>query len=159
MSGYTYRSEDGALALLSHELTAVGARQDEYAIFGSANLAIREIIDREIDDVDVFVSKRVWGLLLARDRWRWETPCAGDPPILTFPGSHPLHLFFEWHDQFVDMTASEVIARGEPIVGFSLASLEDVLMAKRQALSYNNEKVQKHVPDIAAIERYMEEHR
>ena len=167
-------SFENAIVRLEAELerTARGVvywQADEHAIFGSTALVMRGIIDRKPDDVDVFVSKRVWGSLLARPGWRVETPNAGDPPILCFPihaygeGSCDLHLFFDWSDPMVKIDVPVLLREAERVdfegFRFRCASVPEVRRHKVAALSFGSEKVQKHRPDIEAIDKYLEEKR
>lgn len=146
---------DGPVAQLTHALSAVGCAE-EYCIFGSVSLKIRGIIDRPIDDVDVAVSKAAWGrIFAARPGWIVETPNQFDPPILTFPMSHPLHLFYEWADDRVTIDIPKLVENAEIVDGIRVAPIEEVLRHKNEALSYGTRAVQKHVPDIAAIERFL----
>lgn len=150
---------EAAVVRLDHELRAVDAL-NEHAIFGSTAIRMRGIISRDPGDIDVLVSKRAWGLLLARPGWHAETPNAGDPPILAFDTVVPLHLFYEWKDDFVQINAPFSIAHYAETVewgGFSLRCVmpEEILRHKRAALSYGDLKVQKHRPDIAAIEAHL----
>jgi hypothetical protein len=128
---------------------------EEYVIFGSTSLKLRDIIEREPDDIDVIVTRRVWGALLALPLWEVHTPNAGDPPILHYPGGIPLNLFFAWRDDMVDINEPELIRTSEEAQGFRVATVQEVLRHKMAALSYGSPAVQKHRPDIEAILRYL----
>lgn len=146
---------DMAILRLQASLRGTAAwKTGEYSIFGSTALILREIIDREPGDIDVFVSRRIWGELLASPSWVVETPNAGDPPILSLKGDIDLNLFFAWRDPMVEIDAEDLIARSElvetPWGSWKLAPVADVLYHKEQALSYGSAAVQKHRPDIAA---------
>lgn len=147
---------DQSLAILAHEIESVRG-QAEYAIFGSTALRLRGIIDREPDDIDVVVSKRVWGELLPRLGWHVDTPRAGDPPILSRPCGNELHLFYDWRDDAVVIDVNYVIETAEKVDGFRLATVEEVLRHKRAAYACLEffPKVAKHAPDIAACERWL----
>jgi hypothetical protein len=150
-----------ALNVLGFDLGEVGGL-NEHVVFGSASLVLREIIDRSVGDLDVIVTRRVWGALLARPRWRWLTPKAGDPPILERPiglaHEIPIHAFFDWHDPAVEIDCGDLLARAELVGDFWLAPVEDVLEHKRQAYACLAEfpQVAKHGPDIKAIERHLQ---
>jgi len=138
---------------LRFELEAVGTAWDEYVLFGSTPLILRGVIDREPGDVDIFVTRRVWGALLARDGWSVETPKAGDPPILVYipePGIGPaVNAFFDWtadkpHVRPENCFASAtLVEEGNEV--WMCASNEEILAHKEGALA------QKHINDIAAI--------
>lgn len=152
-----------ALMRLSRALRGAGClKLADYAIFGSTALILRGIIDREPGDIDVFVSRRAWGLLLADPEWVVETPNAGDPPILSHKGRRGcddihLNLFFAWRDDMVEINPLELIwgDAGEMVVserygGWRCATVAEVLRHKEAALSYGSAAVQKHRPDIRA---------
>ncbi len=155
-----------ALHTLGRALRDVGAsRKGEYSIFGSTALILRGIIDREPGDIDVFVTRRVWGLLLPDRRWWVETPNVGDPPILVHdgrPGMNDikLNLFFAWRDPQVEIDAEEVLENRSALVlskwgSWRCTSVEEVLRHKEAALSYGSPAVQKHRPDIEACRIYL----
>lgn len=95
---------DFSLAWLrSHLLDPVGARQEEWVLFGSSVLYLHGLRSAEsVGDVDVFVSRRVWGLLLdllavpGDHGCTVETPRAGDPPFIAYRIKTPIHLFYDW---------------------------------------------------------------
>lgn len=151
---------DGSLWRLARELDAVDTGKGEWAVFGSASLVVRGVIDRMPGDIDVFVSKRVWGKLLPRERWIWETPNRFDPPILTYDSPIPLHLFFEWRDDNVDIDVPSLLMRAEatrwPTItrDVMIAPLYDVERHKQAALNYGTLAVQKHKPDLEAIKAW-----
>jgi hypothetical protein len=151
---------DLALDRLEGELWAANA-QKQYALFGSASLVLRGILDREPGDIDVHVTKRVWGTLLARPNWYWETPKAGDPPILALDASITIHAFFEWSDTFVEMDVPALISNAEdvPYGGnvYRCIPVIDALQHKRDAVNYDPKK-SKHIPDIQIIEEYLLTH-
>lgn len=145
-----------SLALLTHEVDRVDGDGD-YAVFGSTALKLRGIIDREPDDVDVIVTRRVWGALLARKGWEVETPNAGDPPILTRKCGNDLHLFFAWRDDYVAIDPDYMMLTSERVDGIWVCSVEEVLRHKRAAYTALEffPKVAKHAPDIEACEQWL----
>ena len=148
---------DQALGLLGRELFDVNAG-DEYAIFGSTTLVLRGVVDRGVGDVDVMVTRRVWGALLARPGWDVLTPNAGDPPILVREAATPLHLFYDWNDVALWMNPAVVIAEADVVEGFRCASLQEVLRHKREVIAWLDTPPQnKHRPDAIAIEAFMRE--
>ena len=156
---------DESLQFLSHELVGCGIlpfMQGDYAIFGSASLVMRGILDRMPGDIDVHFSRKLWGAMLNRPRWFVETPTAGDPPILSnITSSIPIHAFFDWSDRHVAMDVPDLIERAEQIEAFGrhyqVIPVKDALAHKKGALAYGTAYVQKHVPDIAVIEGWLEE--
>lgn len=148
-----------ALTILEHELKMVEHRT-EYAIFGSSSLAMRGIIHREPDDIDVMVSKRIWGGLLNRPRWTWETPNAGDPPMLiTIASAVKICLWFDWNDPWLRIDVEREIRTAEVVdvdgIGlFWLTRLENVKRHKLDAIRYpDNSKRVTHLADVDAIDR------
>lgn len=132
----------------------------EYAIFGSTALHLRGIIEREPADVDVFVTRAVWGHLLAHPAWKVETPNAGDPPILSLKTPINLNLFFDWRDFQVEINVPRLLREAEVVEyeghgRFLCARVEEILRHKEAALSYGSLAVQKHRPDIAAIREHL----
>jgi hypothetical protein len=130
------------------------------------------VLSRVPGDVDVFVTRRVWGRLLERPGWEVLTPKAGDPPILSFAdytinpdflvgeSSIPLSLFYDWSDRFVEMDAQDLIRKASSVkwevFDFRCIPVEDALAHKQFALQYSSQYVQKHIPDIAIIEEYLD---
>lgn len=151
-----------SLTRLRHELRQVEAN-DEYAIFGSASLLIRGIISRDPGDIDVLVSPRVWGQLLPRPGWIWETPNTGDPPILSWPSTNiPLHLFFDWRDPWLEINVTESIEAGESVYSWldgeywRCVPKDEVRRHKVDVIRYpDNAKRKMHEEDIAAIDRHI----
>lgn len=152
------RFELSLMYLARHLRRSSALKLNEYCIFGSAALVIRGIIDREPGDIDVFVSKRVWGDLLPQAPWKVETPNAGDPPILAF-NNLPirLHLFYDWRDDQVEIDVESLLYgdKGELVTSeqygsWRVATVEEVLRHKEAALAYGSAAVQKHRPDIEA---------
>jgi len=146
-----------SIATLLFELATV-AGLGEYVIFGSTALRARNIITRTPDDIDVIVTRRVWGALLGRGEWRVETPNAGDPPILTLDTPHPLHLFFDWRDDAVYIDPMYLLVTAEHALDLRVATVEEVLRHKRAAYACieTNPSVAKHLPDIEACVAWLE---
>lgn len=132
----------------------------EYVIFGSTSLVLRGILDREPGDVDVHLSRRLWGALLANEEWFVETPKAGDPPILSNEQSPiPIHGFYAWSDPAVRMNVPDLIARAEVVKVYGMpwrvVPVQDALEHKIHALTKGSGAVQKHIPDIEIIEEWL----
>lgn len=146
---------------LYNELNNVrGFYDNEYVIFGSTSLIMRGILDREPGDIDMFVSKRVWGKLLPRDGWNSETPKAGDPPILVNKTTPiMIHAFYDWSDPEVDMDVPHLLANPESIEyeGFlwNCIPVREALRHKEHAMAKGTIGVQKHIPDIELINEWL----
>jgi hypothetical protein len=152
-----------SLSVLEHEIATTKGWL-EHAVFGSTALVLRNIISRTPDDIDVMVTRRVWGELLAREwvGWRVETPNAGDPPILTLDTTHPLHLFFDWRDDAVDINPVTLLLTAEsggygPHMSLRLAAVEEILRQKEAAYACleTHPSVAKHAPDIEACKQWL----
>ena len=156
------------MEILHHELKCVnacwmpGATRQSLALLGSANLYVRGIIDRVPGDVDVMVSKRVWGDLLARPRWHWETPDAGNPPMLVAPLAFGIKasLFMDWKDDYVAIDIPQCLAQAEPVEWegniWPCVSPMEVRRHKLAAITYPlNSKREIHLKDIRAIEDFV----
>ena len=141
---------------LQQNLVRAGHSLD-YVLFGSTPLIMRVILEREPGDVDVFVSKHIWGALLAVEGWEVETPRAGDPPILVAHLPLPTHLFYEWRDEFAYMDAAELIRNAETVNGWRCVSVEEALRVKEAAWEarFDYPPVLKHGPDIEKIKAWL----
>jgi hypothetical protein len=148
-----------SLRRLYRELGVGACWPQEYVIFGSASLAIRGILEREPGDIDMFVSKRLWGRLLPRDGWFTETPKAGDPPILTLNTPIPVHAFYDWSDPWVGMDVERLLKTGERFKAkelnsaWQLVPIEEARRAKAHAIAnVDNAKAEIHKQDIRLID-------
>lgn len=149
------------LDFLLMELGDVDAAPHEWTLFGSTSLLVNGVLDREPGDIDVFVNRRVWGELLSHELdWHVETPNAGDPPILV-SNDIPItiHLFYDWSDKYVEMDVPDLIRRSyfakKGLKWYRVIPVEDALEHKKQAMKYGSKAVQKHIPDIAIIEKWL----
>lgn len=154
---------DETLASLHRELQNTEVRPGEWVIFGSTSLVLWGVLDRTPGDIDIFVSKRVWGALLAREGWFVETPKAGDPPILSNETTEiPIHAFFDWSDEAVHMDVPYLLGQPHYVYQFNtywpVIAVEEALRHKEAALAHGGSKVQKHVPDIAIINEWLADH-
>lgn len=134
--------------------------ENEYVIFGSTSLILRGILDREPGDIDVHLSRRLWGSLLADECWFVETPKAGDPPILSNDQHNiPIHCFFDWSDSHVQMNVPALIENAETVVRYGMrwrvVPVLDALNHKKWALAKGSKAVEKHIPDIKIIEDWL----
>lgn len=141
------KSLEITLKELAFELRSVGARQDEYVLFGSTPLIMRGIIDRAPGDVDIFVTRRVWGALLPRLGWEVEVPAAGDPPILVFSGDPSVNAFYDWTKTKPHVNVERCFVSATEVDGWMCASTEEILIHKEFAIG----KTQKHIEDVEAI--------
>lgn len=161
-----------AMNILEYEMRAVDAASHEWALFGSSSLFVRGIITREPNDIDVMVSRRVWGEALAhRARWDWRTPNAGDPPILdTSLMGKRIDLFFFWRDDHVHIDIQEELKTAEDVqwegIRLRCTRVENVIAHKEGALTWPREqweandllwKMENHRSDIEACRRYLQE--
>lgn len=154
---------DSLLRLYDELKDVDGLGRMDSVIFGSSALAVRGIIDRTPDDIDVMVSRRVWGALLAHHEWTVDTPNAGDPPILTNSSvPHHLHLFYDWRDDAVDIDPYHLMATSDAVSsafgwGLNFASVAEVLRHKEAAFAWREQypKVWKHGPDILACRDHL----
>lgn len=152
---------DGALDATLHNLRFNidrAGHSTEYALFGSTPLIMRGILDREPGDVDVFVSKHLWGAMMQIEGWNVITPAAGDPPILVAFLPLETHLFYAWRDDYVQMDAPELIRTAEVVNGWRCVTVEEALRVKEAAYAARFEypKVLKHGPDIEIIKRWLD---
>jgi hypothetical protein len=152
------------LNVLKRDIYKSQATQREWTLFGSASLVVNGVLDREPGDIDVFVSRRLWGALLPLRDYHVETPNAGDPPILVNDVTPiTIHLFFDWSDKYVDMDVKDLLRRSTFVetdkVGFlRVIPVKDALAHKKHAMSYGSKAVEKHIPDIAIIEEWLAKH-
>lgn len=150
------------LGYLWNELDEIGGLK-EYVIFGSTGLIMRGILDRVPGDIDMFVTKKVWGALLARKDWHVETPKAGDPPILV-NNQTPImiHAFFDWSDEAADMDVPLLLDTKQWIWyrnwAYSVVTVEEALRVKELAIA-NGAKADKHIPDVEIIKEWLSESR
>lgn len=160
----TYTSEglSRSLSILRMEMDEVDwTYNSQYAIFGSASLVIQGVLQREPGDIDVMMTRRLWGTILAeRPDWQVETPKAGDPPMLVY-NSSPIHIsaFFDWSSLYVDMDMPHLISTAETVKyldrNYKVIPVQAAWAHKRDALKFSTKEVQKHVPDIQAIEEWI----
>lgn len=130
----------------------------EYVIFGSTSLAIRGIIDREPGDIDIFMTQKLWGSLLANDDWHIETPKANDPPILVNDTTPiMIHSFFDWSNEFCKMNVQELLDNKEWVWYdhwvYPVVTVTEALRVKEAAAFLGGH--QKHLPDIEVIKKWL----
>lgn len=147
---------EDSLDALFVALERVDAQPYEYVLFGSAVLYLHDIRDGDtVGDIDVFVSRRVWGALMAVDGAHVLTPRAGDPPLLEFRTSPPLHLFYEWTSRDAEwITYHECWASAEAVRGWQCASLAEIRRHKAKSFEMNSDSPlhQKHARDVELID-------
>lgn len=145
---------EGTLAHLSHQLGIVDATSRDYVLFGSGVMYLHSLRG-DVGDLDVYVTKEVWGKWLPLPNWMVKTPRADDPPYLTFlGGAIEIHAFFDWtwRDKWMDVRSC--FQSSQQVYGFSCASLYEVLRHKREAANWN---IAKHIRDIPVIEHHLAE--
>lgn len=132
------------------------ARDDEYVLFGSAVLYLHGLREPDtVGDVDVFVSRRVWGALLADQMSYVLTPQAGDPPMIERVTEPPLHLFYDWTARDAGwITRAGCFAAAEKVRGWQCVSLATIRSHKVGAYDANRASARhaKHRRDIALID-------
>ena len=120
---------------LFNELRELNFPSDQYLVFGSGPMGIRDM--REIPDVDIFVTEKLWKELLKTQEsedGRSIQLSANIEAIRTwFPG--------EWN-------VKELIAEADIIEGVRFAKLERVCEWKKQRMAPKDEE------DIKTIEVY-----
>lgn len=113
----------------------------EYAIFGSAPMFVRGI-RKEMHDVDIVVTKKLWEKMQSAPGWKLETATSGDP-VLRF---EELELFGGWAPGEWDV--DELIRTADMIDGLPFVTLENVLRWKK---AFGREK---DLADVRMIEEY-----
>lgn len=144
-----------ALAVLRGLLVLAQARPGEYVLFGSAVLYLHGIRSAEsVGDVDVFVSRRVWGQMLEMEA-DVLTPRAGDPPLLEFAdltAGKALHAFYGWSARDPWMSVEACFDSAEDVGGWRCASLE--VIRGHKAHAHLSPDRAKHERDLALIDSY-----
>lgn len=113
----------------------------EYALFGSAPMFARGL-RKEIHDVDIVVTKKLWEAMQNAPGWRLETATSGDP-VLRF---EELELFGGWAPGKWDV--DELIRTADMIDGLPFVTLKNVLQWKK---AFGREK---DLVDVRMIEEY-----
>lgn len=159
----TMNPVDNALMELGHQLDGIGARDRDYVVFGSSVMYLHRLRE-DVGDVDVFVSRRVWGRLLAAENWSVLTPRAGDPPLLELParGVHhedrrPIHAFYDWTARDEWLSVARCFELAEKVKGFMCIPLAEVARQKHEAWAANPDDPthEKHRADLALLSRHV----
>lgn len=132
---------------------------DDFVLFGSTVLWLHGIRD-EIGDVDVFVTRGMWGRIVSLGKLvaTVETPRAGDPPYLAVGVHPPIHVFYEWTERDAEwLTVEECFESAEIVGGWPCIPVEMVRKHKTLAHSHNlgSEAHEKHARDLALIDEYL----
>lgn len=142
---------------------------DDYVVFGSTALFLRGIRTEEsVGDLDVFVSRRAWGVLLGMGgEFTVETPRADDPPYLCYHLDTPIHVFYEWTARDVEWItarecfeqAEEAVFDGGPMPG-ELWQVIPVQLVRQHKLQGHLRNVgspahEKHLHDLKLIDEYL----
>lgn len=130
----------------------------DYLIFGSAQLVMRDILDREPGDIDTFMTRKLWGRLLANEDWHVETPKAGDPPILVNDNTPiTIHAFFDWANPYAHMDVAKELEMKEYIWWnhwvYPVMPVTEALRIKEAAAYLGGHE--KHLPDIDVIKEWL----
>jgi hypothetical protein len=133
----------------------------EWMLFGSSVMFLHGLRD-EIQDVDIFVSPVLWGMLIASG-WDWKTPKADDPPIAEKEiCGFTIHAFFDWDQRhgyrifeggIVNSAFAHAIKEIHHGKEFWCQSLEELLRWKKWL--YSNQVHEKHGRDAKTIEIYL----
>lgn len=130
-----------------------------FALAGSGALVAAGLLNRPIGDLDVFVTHSTWLRVAASSRrpiWTktyGEAPEPGDPPYLErYDLACPVHVFEDWKQRDFPVSVPELLTQIEWHDGVPTFPVDHVVMHKRYlARKYGT---QKHVDDIAFIDRY-----
>ena len=123
----------------------------EYVVFGGSVLVIRGI--RTGDDIDVFVSRKLYKELRDQHGWHEQWPTPGDPPLLeAIVDGIAVHAFYDWEkrDKWQPDVA-HLIKTAEIINGYAFVSLEDMYGWKSLGRRLKDRQ------DIRLIESYWQE--
>lgn len=147
---------DDALDTLFALLERADARDGEYVLFGSAVLYLHGLRDPEtVGDIDVFVSRRVWGAIFSQPLSFVRTPGVEDPPFIERVTDPALHIFYDWTPRDAEwMTMRECFDTAEQVRGWQCASLATIRGHKVGASKANpgSERHAKHLRDVALID-------
>lgn len=163
---------DTTFGVLDACLSAVHASDDEYVLFGSAVMYLHGIdVGRPPGDVDVFVSRRVWGALLGSTGAAVRTPRADDPPFLEWDmeDGPNLHMFYEWTARDAPrISAAECFASAERVgvrsQVWGIASCRDLpwqcisllVLRKHKQKPHFSKDMAKHEGDLAILDAHLE---
>lgn len=171
------KSVDISLGVLDACLSVANASDDEYVLFGSVVMHLHGIdVGRPPGDVDVFVSRRVWGALLGSTGAAVRTPRAEDPPFLEWDmeDGPNLHMFYEWasrDDHWI--TAEDCFAAAEPVGVRFVAHGRDAVLAayankvpwqcislallrQHKSKPFRSADMAKHAADLAILDAHLE---
>lgn len=151
---------DDAFDTLLVILERAQARDAEYVLFGSAVLYLHGLRAPEtVGDIDVFVSRRVWGAIFGQQLSFVRTPQAGDPPFIERVTDPPLHIFYDWTVRdSAWITMGECFLTAENVRGWQCASLATIRGHKSGAAKANpgSERHAKHLHDIERIDAHLD---
>lgn len=156
-----------ALALLRVELDELahmepGPHGDfaPYALFGSVVMVLHGLPlgqDRQVGDVDVFVSPWIWEQLAGRTAWVVDLPDPADPPY-AWRGIGGLRIcaFYRWTAQDPEVNADHCRLYAKKVHGCWCAPLEVVRLHKAMAIKHGTEgRFAKHIEDTQIIGQHL----
>lgn len=150
------------LGPLAAELQSVRVSLDEFVLSGSMVMALHGIMVRP-GDVDMFVTKDLYGRLLSRKGWEELRPREGHPPMLEWswfashrgPRELKLNAWYEWDDDHLghetgvevveEAFASRELVNGWPCISLATLRRWKYMVAPVQA---------KHFDHVELIDRH-----
>jgi hypothetical protein len=123
------------------EVRELGLPPGSYALFGSAQLCVRDL--RQCHDMDVIVTEAVWQACLREPGWTASVAPSGSPSLK----KNDIELVNSWRPGTWDI--EKLIADAEMIEGLPFVKMEDVLRWKKM----NGRE--KDAQDVEMIERYL----
>ena len=124
-----------------NEIKKLNLPIDQYAVFGSGPMAIRNI--RDSHDIDIIVTDELWELLLKQYPENIHT----HPPSIRIGN---IEIFNQWIIGDMEYSINEIIENKEVIDGISFAKLESVRTWKSQGYR------KKDIEDVQLIDKYLE---
>jgi hypothetical protein len=120
---------------LFNELRALNLPSSQYVVFGSGPMGIRNM--REIHDVDIFVTEKLWRALLKRHK------SEANGSIQLTPNIEAIKTWFPG-----DWNVEDLITEADIIDGIRFAKLERVHEWKKQRMAPKDKK------DLEILEAY-----
>jgi len=113
----------------------------EYALFGSAPMAVREL--KEAEDIDIIASEKLWRELSQKEEWGKKLSKYGDEYFF----DDKIEIYKNWRPG--DWDINELIGTAEIIDGLPFVGLENIIKWKK---IYGREK---DLRDIEIIENFL----
>lgn len=136
-----------------------GLQRENMLVNGSASMVLHGM-DRQIDDVDLFVPTRVWFKLRDNDfRWNtyltnpWDSELLCDPPfIYRWVQGVEVNVFFAWRRRgYVDIDVADEFRRAVNKSNFLAVPLRQLRRWKVEAGRW------KDIHDVHEIDRFLNE--